>query len=66
MEGQLVLIGLGLMCNTLVLVCIVYAILALTKEVKQLPDQIAEKLIEKLREEENRKLFERNSDPKSE
>ena len=41
-------------------------IIALVRAIKQLPAQLADKLIEKLREEENRKLFERKSDQKSE
>jgi len=62
----IVLIGFGLFAFSLGFAGISSGIHELTKAIKQLPDQLAEKLIEKLREEENRKLFERNSDPKSE
>ena len=58
MEG----LFLGILAIVFCLVVIVRGIATLTDIIKQLP----EKMIEKLREEENRKLFERNSDPKNE
>ncbi|MCL2306069.1 MAG: hypothetical protein FWC43_12065 [Planctomycetaceae bacterium] len=58
MEG----LFLGILAIVFCLVVIVRGIATLTVTIKQLPDQ----LIEKLRKEENRKLFERNSDQKSE
>ena len=50
----------------IVVVALFIFLLKFPSIMRNLPGQIAEKLIEKLREEENRKLFERNSDPKSE
>jgi len=63
---QFLTIGLGLVGIGIGVSGIVFGMHFLVRAIKQLPDQLAEKLIEKLREEENRKLFERKSDPKSE
>jgi len=56
-------ISISLFGVTLVLAGISFGIHGLTKVIKSLPDQLAEKLAEKLQGEEKRKQAERDSDP---